>query len=79
MEHRMWPNDISAGGNYSVLEKKVYSSFSNNGMEAWFLLDIDPVGSKNEKVHWVIEEVRHNSVTKWQLKCDSAKTEHWLP
>lgn len=50
MYHRMWPTEINAGGNFTELEKKIYSAFSNNGMDAWFLVDIDPVGFSNEKV-----------------------------
>lgn len=50
MYHRMWPTETNAGGNFTELEKKIYSAFSNNGMDAWFLVDIDPVGFSNEKV-----------------------------
>lgn len=50
MDKRIWPTDISAGDNYTGIEKKVYSVFSNNEMSAWFLVDIDPVGFSNEKV-----------------------------
>lgn len=50
MEHRMWPTGNDATSNFAELEKKVYSAFSNCGMDAWFLVDIDPVGFSNEKV-----------------------------
>ena len=50
MEHRMWPNENGAANNFAELEKKVYSAFSNCGMDAWFLVDIDPVGFSNEKI-----------------------------
>lgn len=50
MEHRMWPAENGSVNNLAELEKKVYSAFANCGMDAWFLVDIDPVGFSNEKV-----------------------------
>lgn len=50
MDHRMWPTEINAGGNFTELEKKIYSVFNNNKIDAWFLVDIDPVGFSNENV-----------------------------
>lgn len=51
MEHQIWPRDITGGNNYSELEKSLYSAFSKNDMNAWFLVNIDPVGLSNDKVH----------------------------
>ena len=50
MEHRIWPTENGVANNFAELEKKVYSAFSNCGVDAWFLVDIDPVGFSNEKV-----------------------------
>ena len=50
MEHRIWPTENGVANNFAQLEKKVYSAFSNCEVDAWFLVDIDPVGFSNEKV-----------------------------
>ncbi len=50
MEHRMWPNDNVTVNELSELEKKVYSVFSKSKINAWFLVDIDPVGFSNNKI-----------------------------
>jgi hypothetical protein len=50
MEYRMWPNENGSVNFFAELEKKVYFAFSNCGLDAWFLVDIDPVGFSNEKV-----------------------------
>ena len=51
MEHRIWPNEISTTNKFTELDKKAHSVFSNNKMDAWFLVDIDPEGLRRDKVH----------------------------
>lgn len=50
MKKRVWPCDMNAGNNYSGLEKKLFSIFENLDINAWVLIDIDPVGFSNEKI-----------------------------
>ncbi len=64
MEHRMWPNDNNVANSFAELEKRVYSAFSNYRMDAWFLVDIDPVGFSNEKIRMAsIVSLKHGVVT----------------
>ena len=54
MERRTWPKEISSNDSYTELERKCFTCFSKNEMKAWLLLDIDPVGLKNERVKMAV-------------------------
>lgn len=64
MKYRIWPNELSLKNNYSELEKKIYSIFSKNNIDAWFLIDIDPVGLSNSNVRMAaVISAKHGVLT----------------
>lgn len=77
MEHRMWPTEINSNS-YNEIEKMAYSSFLNNGIKAWFLVDIDPVGFSSEKVRMAAIILGERGVLTLSLH-DKGEVEQFLP